>query len=141
MNCAPRIMSRIVREVLARNDRVRRATDHYIDDIIVMDDVVPAEEVATHLQSYGLVCKPPETLDGGCVLGLELSGTVDGALQFRRGNTVPLLDEDVLLTKRELFSICGKLVGHYPICGWLRVACSYLKRMCVGRLWQDPAGE
>ena len=32
------------------------------------------------------------------------------------------------LTRRVVFSICGRLTGHFPVCGWLRVAASYLKR-------------
>ena len=32
------------------------------------------------------------------------------------------------LTKRSIFSVCGRLTGHFPVCGWLRVASSYLKR-------------
>ena len=141
LNCAPRIMTRIVREVLARDDRIRRATDHYIDDIIVMEDIVSAEEVVTHLQQYGLVTKPPVSLDGGRVLGLQLRRNLEGELYFRRGNELPVLKENAVVSKRELFSICGKLIGHYPIGGWLRVACSFLKRTCIGSLWKDPAGE
>ena len=44
-------------------------------------------------------------------------------------------------TKRDLFSVCGKLVGHYPVCGWLRVACSFVKRLCVGSYWNDGIGD
>ena len=29
-----------------------------------------------------------------------------------------------------MFSLCGKLVGHCPVAGWLRVACSFVKRSC-----------
>lgn len=45
------------------------------------------------------------------------------------------------MTKREVFSMCGKLVGHYPMAGWLRVACSYVKRQTVGDRWGDYAGD
>ena len=41
------------------------------------------------------------------------------------------------VSRKELFSVCGKLVGHYPIVGWLRVACSYLKRHAGGCAWTD----
>lgn len=34
-----------------------------------------------------------------------------------------------VLSRRSVFSYCGKLVSHYPICGWLRVATAYNKRM------------
>ena len=45
------------------------------------------------------------------------------------------------MTKRQLFSICGKLTGHFPVCGWLRVACSYVKRFSEGKNWEDYAGK
>ena len=45
------------------------------------------------------------------------------------------------MTRRELFSICGKLYGHYPVAGWLRVVCSYLKRHAEGERWEDFVGN
>ena len=27
-----------------------------------------------------------------------------------------------------MFSFCGKLIGHLPVCGWLRVATAFMKR-------------
>ena len=32
------------------------------------------------------------------------------------------------LMRRAVFSSCGKLMGHYPVCGWLRVATGCIKR-------------
>ena len=40
-----------------------------------------------------------------------------------------------------LFSVCGKLIGHYPVAGWLRVACSFIKRNAKGSCWDDHVGE
>ena len=42
-----------------------------------------------------------------------------------------------------IFSLCGKLVGHFPVCGWLRVACSILKRRAsaVTKGWDDEAKD
>lgn len=37
--------------------------------------------------------------------------------------------------------MCGRLVGHYPIAGWLRIACSYVKRRAEGVKWEDKVGE
>lgn len=28
----------------------------------------------------------------------------------------------------EVFSLCGRLIGHFPMCVWLHVACRILKR-------------
>ena len=39
-----------------------------------------------------------------------------------------------------MFSLCGKLVGHYPVAGWLRVASSFVKRGCQGDAWDSLAG-
>ena len=46
--------------------------------------------------------------------------------------------EPAELTKRGLFSLCGRLVGHYPVAGWLRMHCSYLKRLGCGGAWDAP---
>ncbi|KFD54753.1 hypothetical protein M513_04453 [Trichuris suis] len=32
------------------------------------------------------------------------------------------------LSRRSVFSLCGKLVGHLPVCGWLRVVTALIKR-------------
>ena len=45
---------------------------------------------------------------------------------FRRGNKIPEIEEKI--SRRELFSIRGKLLGQYPLAGWLQLACSYVKR-------------
>lgn len=48
---------------------------------------------------------------------------------------------DHLHTKQELFSLCGKLVAHYPIAGWLRLACSFVKRHSKVEKWDDYIGD
>ena len=64
-----------------------------------------------------------------------------GAVHWRRTK----LKEDVepinlnSMTKRQIFSLCGKLVGHYPVAGWLRVASSFVKRGCQGNAWDSFA--
>ncbi|KFD62555.1 hypothetical protein M514_09040 [Trichuris suis] len=44
------------------------------------------------------------------------------------------------LTRRSVFSYCGELVGHYPVCGWLRVATAFIKREAnrVSSRWEEP---
>ena len=74
------------------------------------------------------------------MLGLELARDSRGALQFSRGNEVPTVDPSAELTRRQLFSICGRLVGHYPVCSWLRVACNYIKRRSEGVRWDEDVG-
>ena len=63
----------------------------------------------------------------------------NGTLKWKRGNIVP--DSTDRVSRRELFSICGTLVGHFPIVGWLRIATSYLKRHSDGLKWGDWIGE
>lgn len=45
LSCAPRIMSKILREVRSMDVRIKKGTDSYIDDIIVEENVISAEEV------------------------------------------------------------------------------------------------
>ena len=139
LSSAPRIMSRILKTVLGRSEKIRNATSSYIDDILVNESCVSASELTEYLAQFGLVAKPAEPLDGGAALGLKLRRDVTGELVFYRGNDVPAVKGN--LTRRELFSACGKLVGHYPIAGWLRIACSYVKRRAEGARWDDSVGE
>ncbi|XP_065651146.1 uncharacterized protein LOC136079341 [Hydra vulgaris] len=56
---------------------------------------------------------------------------------WSRGNRVDAISQK--LTRRVVFSICGQLVGHLPVCGWLRVIRSLLKRKAVSltKGWDD----
>ena len=132
-------MSKILKTVLAQSKKVEAATRSYIDDILVNESQVTDAELIHHLGKFGLITKMPEPLDGGAALGLKIERNGAGELMFRRGNELPILPES--LTRRELFSVCGKLVGHYPIAGWLRVACSFIKRKAEGSKWDDHVGE
>ena len=80
-----------------------------------------------------LKAKSPESLDGGAALGFKLMNKT-GKLMFRRGNEIPVIGE---ISRWELFSICSKLLGHYPVAGWLRLACSYVKNRASGVDWED----
>ena len=33
------------------------------------------------------------------------------------------------------------MIGHYPVAGWLRPACSFLKRICGSGPWDEPIPE
>ena len=140
LTSAPRIMAAVVRYILASDSDISAATDHYVDDIVIDTDIVSTEQVVRHLQRYGLVTKPPETLDGTRLLGLHLSDSGQGRMRWTRSKDVPQLPEGHF-SRRELFSICGCLIGHYPVAGWLRVACSFIKRCAEGRAWSDGVGE
>ena len=137
LNCAPRIMTKILKTVLGTNDKIANGTDSYIDDIIVDESKVSAHDVIEHLSKYGLEAKPSQYLCDCSVLGLKLKHN-GSELVFTRSNNIPDIPDK--LTRRDLFSVCGKLTGHYPIAGWLRLACSYIKRHSAGINWDDFVG-
>ena len=143
LNCAPRILSKILETVLSLNDTVREATDNYLDDLLVNEDVASAEFVRLHLQKFGLEAKPPVSLrDGAKVLGLWVEESPDRGLVWRRAAATPSPSAiGSVLTRRQLFSFCGQLVGHHPIAGRLRVACSFIKRISKGQRWDDDVGD
>ena len=139
LNCAPEIMKAIVSGVLTLDKKIAAATDHYYDDIIVNLDLVSVEDVIAFLKSNGLVCKPPENIDESCVLGLQLY-KVKEVLKWKRSNSMDFNIEE-FMSKRNVFSVCGKIIGHYSVAGYLRVATSYIKRLCQGCTWDDFAGD
>ncbi|GFO16630.1 Pol polyprotein [Plakobranchus ocellatus] len=142
LTSAPKIMSMILKWVLAQKPEIKQATSSYIDDIMVDVSDITVGDVVAHLKDYGLESKNPEKLDEGAVLSLKLDRDQRGDLIFSRANEIPNVDQlDSELSRRDVFSICGKLVGHYPVAGWLRVACSYVKRQTEGSKWDDYAGD
>jgi len=138
LSSAPKIMSAIVSKVLSLDSDIRNGTAHYIDDIIVDEDVVSVERVMLHLRKFGLECKPPESLETARVLGLQLYKQND-RLFWKRGNEFPSSIENP--TKRSVFSLCGSLLGHFPVASWLRVAAGYAKRCCTVERWNDYVGD
>ncbi|KRX75687.1 hypothetical protein T06_6542 [Trichinella sp. T6] len=63
--------------------------------------------------------------DGAHLLGLKVWGE-QGKLMLKRDNDVGVAADE--LTRRSVFLYCGKLVAHFPVCGWLRIAATYIKR-------------
>ena len=49
-----------------------------------------------------------------------------GRLHWRRDNELDQVPNQ--MTRCSVFSYCGRLLGHYPVCGWLRVAVAFIKR-------------
>ena len=119
--------------VLKKRSRIKEATNLYINDIMVDVMKILTKDVVEHLKGFGLTAKSPESVDGGAVLGLKLMNKM-GKLMFRRGNEIPAIEGEI--SRRELFSICGKLLGHYPVAGWLQLACNYVKRRACGVDWE-----
>ena len=125
-NVAPSVMKSVLTAVLTQDETVDRVTSSYLDDIFVNEDVVSVQCVEDHLLRYGLECKPAERVaDGARVLGLEVWGERE-ELRWKRNNAFGEVPNT--LTRRSVFSFCGKLIGHLPVCGWLRVATAFMKR-------------
>ena len=125
LSIAPMVMKTVVSEVLKQDDIIKEATSPYVDDILVNEDLVASDVVVNHLRQFGLECNPAQHVEKGArVLGLRVGGTK--VLQWWRDNIIK--EAPVSLTRRLLFSWCGQLVGHLPVCGWLRPAASFIKR-------------
>ena len=54
LTSAPKIMSAVVKYILAADPTISAATDHYVDDIVVDVDQVSVHQVIEHLRRYGL---------------------------------------------------------------------------------------
>ena len=141
MVSGPKVMNAILSYILNLNESTAQGTDSYIDDIIIDESIVSSDEVVKQLSDFGLRCKPTESVndvDAVRILGLLVKNeSKKQRLEWTRGN---LLEEIDVVTRRELFSYCGKLCSHYPVAGWLRVACSFVKRTAGQCCWDDPIG-
>ena len=58
------------------------------------------------------------------MLGLHVSSNGE-KLCWRRGGDALVVP--TVITHQSTFSVCGKQVGHFPICGWFRVAVAAIK--------------
>eukprot|EP00117_Sycon_ciliatum_P011312 scpid18689/ scgid1770/ Gag-Pol polyprotein; Matrix protein p10; p20; Capsid protein p25; Nucleocapsid protein p14; Protease p15; Reverse transcriptase/ribonuclease H p90; Integrase p46 len=132
LSVAPKVMDIIVKYVTRDMPEV----DNYVDDVIVPKPLSSA--VSARLAAYGLPTKPAEDVSSARVLGLQLFTGADNELHWRRRDGVQLEVADEI-TRREVFSWCGRLTSHYPVCSWLRPACGYLKRLAsVESAWDKP---
>ncbi|KAF0287342.1 hypothetical protein FJT64_001467 [Amphibalanus amphitrite] len=139
ISVASSVMQAVLDLTVAQDPRVAAAVSTYVDDILVNEDKLPATQVAEQLQIYGLESKAPQRAsDGTRILGLRFWGEPDGDLRWGRDNDVKNVPKP--LTKRKVFSICGQLTSHYPVCGWLRPAASFVKRLAneTASRWDDP---
>ncbi len=138
LSVAPRIMRRIMKNVLEQRNDVKNGCDFYFDDIIIDESRVRPSIVYEHLRRYGLDPKPPQTINNSKVLGLSIEKR-KGSLYWKQGDDLP--DHERVRTRRELFSWCGRVVGHYPVCRWLRPCTSYIKRHEGTGSWDAPIQE
>ena len=144
MNLSPSVMKAVLETVLSQDARVKTAVSSYVDDILVNEAVLPARAVAEHLRNFGLESKEPVRADGGArVLGHRVWGERDGHLRWRRDCEVSSDMMVTPVTKRNVFSLCGQLTSHYPVCGWLRPAASFVKRVVSEGVhgWDEPVRD
>jgi transposase InsO family protein len=144
LNSAPKVMTAIFEAVREQDPVIAAATSSYIDDILVNTNKVSVSAVVKHFARYGLATKPPELItspEGIRALGLRVQQKIgkglfwerDGKLNFESMKTEGL-------TKRKMYAKIEELLGHFPVAGWLRVACTFLQRI-VGEdsnKWDDP---
>lgn len=75
LNIAPLVLKKVLSRVLSWDEKVNSATSPYLDDILVDESIVTAAEVESHLKRFGLLCKPPESVQAGArVLGIRVWG-------------------------------------------------------------------
>ena len=121
LSVAPKAMDMIVKWVT----RHHAGVDNYVDDLYVPKPLVG--KVEQELKAYGLPTKPAEPATMSRVLGLQVAKPTDEAAQWSRRDVSLEVAADP--TKREVFSWCGRVLAHYPVCNWLRPTCAYLKRL------------
>ena len=110
---------------MAQDKTIQGAMPSYIDDIFVNESTCTAAHVRDHLLQFGLTCKDLEQLRYGTrVLGLRVMEE-HGKLQWCHGSELPMLLD--ILTRRSIFSLCGKLMGHLPVCSWLCIATAFVR--------------
>ena len=137
LNVAPLIMKSVIDAIVSQDDTIKSATSAYVDDIFINENLVPASHMQQHFLDLGLVSKDPVRLrDGTRVLGLKV-WEKDDTLKWKRGSQIPEIPDG--LTRWCVFSLCGKLVGHFLVCGWLRVAVAFIKCLAtaVTKGWDD----
>ena len=139
LNVALSIMQTIVDAILMKNKSIQRATSAYIDYVYVYESIVPAACVKEHLCSFGLLSKEPERLqDGVQVLRLQAWGE-DNSLYWRKRNKIP--DMPRVVTRRNIFSLCGKLVGWLALysCGVHQAESIWRHRWMGWQNWWRPS--
>ena len=133
-------MRAIVNTVLNQDGIINAATSSYIDDIFVNESVCSAVCVKEYLEQFGQASKAPEQLSTGAhELGLRV-WEERGKMQWRRRSELLVVADRLT---RIVFSVCGKLTGHFPVCGWLHVATALVKRRAniVTTGWDDEVQD
>ena len=137
LNVAPLIMKSVIDAIESQDHTIKSATSAYVDDILINENRVPMLCIQQHFLDYGLVSKDLVWLrDEARVLGLQV-WEKDGTLRWKWGSQI--LEIPNRLIRQRVFSLCGKLVGPFPICGWLRVTVAFIKHLATAMTkgWED----
>ena len=54
LNCAPRIIPKILKTVLKKDEPIYRATISYMDDILADEKIVSTQRLIEHLKKFGI---------------------------------------------------------------------------------------
>ena len=141
LNVAPEIIKAVINAVLSQEAKVKEGISVYLDDIYMNEDIVSSLHINAKLAQFGLICKEPERLEDGVrVLGLDVHGK-QGSFRWSHRAVLPEVPD--VLTRRCVFSLCGILVGHLLVCGWLHVATGIMKRRAsmVTKGWDDESAD
>ncbi|KAF4739343.1 hypothetical protein FOZ63_032230, partial [Perkinsus olseni] len=118
---APRILAVVLDFVLAEAGLTDKA-DKFVDDIVANREDIPRLRAALLRNSFPT--KEPTALTSSTVLGVTC--TPSGGWVRREA-----LSDAIPRTRRDLASLVGKLVAHYPIGGWLRIVAATFTRLCT----------
>lgn len=139
VNIAVKTLRVILNYILDEEKIDRAIIAPFVDDM-----PCPKEQVAKLreiVRKNGFDIKEPEEMDRAKALGLRI--TPQG--NWMRRSTFPDLESNI--TRRTIHQWCGKITAHYPSCGWLRPACSQLKRLTTMPLngksptWDEPVQQ
>ena len=131
LNVVPLIMRSIMNSVISQDTAIQRARFWFIDDVFINTHLASPGKVKEHLAKFELACKTPERLQEGAeVLWLDVQSD-GGRLRWTWRVTTP--DSLPVITQQTNFSVCEKLVGHFPICRWLRMATAY-QQHCTNKV-------
>ena len=139
LDVAPQIMKASINAVLPQEEKVKDMISVHRDDICVNEDIVSSLHVKAKLSQFGFICKEPERLeDGTRVLGLDVNGK-QRSFRWRHRAVLPEVPD--VLTRCGVFSLCGILVGHLTVFGWLRVATGIMepRASMVTKGWDETA--
>ena len=119
-------MEAILKCVMSQDSAVEEGISAYIDDVLVNEDIVTVNRVEQHLDRYRLTSKIPECVaDYERLLGLRV-WEEQGSPSLKRDNEAGEVPRQLI--RQSVFSYCGRLLGHFPVCAWLRVTIAFIKR-------------